>query len=79
MAVLEYAVWGLAGFFSITWGLGLVLSKRNRMSSNIMTVLIWWGALGAALADGFYVLHLLWIFPAALLLPALLLGVRSVE
>jgi hypothetical protein len=69
----EYIVIGLAVFFAGGWGLGLALSPRNRTGGNIITVILWWVALSLALTGAFAPLHLLWIFPVALLLPALLL------
>lgn len=64
---------GAAIFFAGGWGLGLALSPRNRTGGNIVTVCAWWVLVALALAEVFAPLHLLWAFPLALIVPALLL------
>jgi hypothetical protein len=73
MAWYEYVVVAVALFFAATWAFGLAMSPRNRTGGNIITVVLWWVALSAWFFGDFNALHLLWIFPAALLLPVLLL------
>lgn len=69
----EYIVIALAMYFAGGWALGLALSPRNRTGGNIVTVIVWWVGLTLVLAGTFAPLHLLWVFPVALLLPPLLL------
>ena len=69
MAWYEYAVVALAVFFAASWALSLSLSSRNRTGGNILTVILWWVVLSAWFFGKFNALHLLWVFPAALLLP----------
>lgn len=76
MQMLAYLVWAAALFFAATWAFGLVASPRNRIGSNILTVILWWVALALAFSRTFSVFHLLWIFPLALVVPAALLAGR---
>lgn len=69
----EYLIYGAAIFFTVSWGLGLILSPRNRTGGNIATVILWAIALALSLVGSFGSLHLLWIFPVCLVVPALLL------
>lgn len=77
MQWFEYVIWAAAIFFAGSWTLGLVLSPRNRTGGNILTVVLWWIAMVATFIGEFSSMHLLWAFPAALLVPLLLLGARA--
>lgn len=77
MQYLGYAVWAVAVFFAFGWAFGLVASPRNRLGSNILTVILWWAAIAACAAGAFSVFHLLWLFPVFLVLPVLLLAGRA--
>jgi hypothetical protein len=70
---IEYGIVGVAAFFAGGWALGLALSARNRTGGNIITVATWWAILSAWFIGDFSAFHLLWAFPLALVLPALLL------
>lgn len=73
LEVGRYVVWALALFFAGSWAFGLVVSPRNRIGSTILTVLVWWACMAAAAAGAFSVFHLLWMFPLALVVPAVLM------
>lgn len=74
MAWYDWVVVAVALFFAASWAFGLVYSPRNRTGGNIATVLLWWVALSLVMAGVFGALHLLWIFPVALLGSSLLLA-----
>lgn len=76
MIWLGYATWVAAIFFAASWTFGLVMSPRNRAGPNILTVMLWWVGVALAAAGQFSVLHLLWAFPVALVVPAVLLAGR---
>lgn len=73
MAWYDWAIYVVAAFFAASWAFGLVISARNRTGGNIATVLLWWMLLTSSWLAPFSPLHLLWAFPLALVLPALLL------
>lgn len=73
MRWLEYLAVGAAIFFAASWTFGLAVSPRNRIGSTIVTVIVWWVALTAWFFGDFSSLHLLWVFPVALLVPAVVL------
>ena len=74
MYLIEYATVGLAVFFAATWVLGLALRPEQRIKSTVVTVTYWWVSLLLSLAGAFNVLHLLWLFPFALAVPATVQG-----
>jgi hypothetical protein len=69
----ELAALVAAGFFAVTWVFNLMVVPRTRTAGNIITVISWWVLLAACMLTPFTTLHLLWAFPAALLLPVLVL------
>jgi hypothetical protein len=71
-----YIVWIAALFFAGSWTFGLIYSPRDRIGSTIVTVILWWVAIALAASGVFSAWHLLWLFPASLLAPALLLSHR---
>lgn len=77
MTWYEYAVIAVALFFAGSWAFGLVFSARNRTGGNIATVILWWVAIALVLAEAVAPIHLLWIFPVSLVVPALLLFSRG--
>ena len=73
MVWFNYAIWALAIFLAGSWTFGLVVSPRNRIGSTIVTVILWWLLLVTSFSGDLPAWHLLYAFPAALLLPALFL------
>lgn len=62
------ALW-VAIFFAASWTIGLIVSTRNRLPSNIVTVGLWWLQITLAFVGGYGYLHLLWLMPLALFIP----------
>ncbi len=77
MAWYDWVVIAVAVFFAGAWAFGLAFSSRNRTGGNILTVILWWVALALVLVGSVASLHLLWVFPVALVVPALLLSSRG--
>ena len=73
MKWLEYFCVGAAIFFATTWAVGLIASPRNRIGSNIATVILWWICLTAWFLGTFSGFHLLWLYLLALVVPAVLM------
>lgn len=76
LTIATYATWAAALFFAGAWTFGLVAAPQQRLASTILTVMLWWVGIAVSAAGALSVFHLLWMFPAALVLPVLLLGGR---
>jgi glycerol-3-phosphate acyltransferase PlsY len=77
IGIARIVVWVVAVFFAGSWAFGLVTVPRQRIGSTILTVLLWWVSIAVVALSKIPVFHLLWVFPCALVIPAvLLLGSR---
>lgn len=64
-----YVVWAAALFFAVSWTLGIAVRPDFRLKSTIVTLVLWWAAIGLA-AVTFSAWHLLWLMPLAVFVPA---------
>ena len=73
MEFLRYLVWGLAFFFAIGWTIGWLAKPYGQLKSTVVTILFWWAEILGVLATSVSVLHLLWLMPLSLILPAVIM------
>lgn len=69
MDYLRIGIWVITGFLVCTWTFGLATNPRSRLKATVVTVMLWWVLLLFPALGAFSVLHMLWLFPLALIVP----------
>lgn len=69
MQILEYVIWALAGFFTISWTIGLILNPQFRLKPTVISVIYWNLYFWSFMLMGFTPFQLIWLMPLTLVLP----------
>ena len=79
MAWLNYATAAIAVFFAGSWTLGVLVNPEFRLKSTVSGIVCWWALLWASYGAVFHILHLWWLFPAAMFMGALVMNAAMMD